>query len=192
MVDKRILDFLLSEDWKNKKFDITDQWDELISNKYAFTDNEDNVNLEEFAVLAQDTYNIAEELRYASINLNEETTAEYVGHPYGNHYESFTRLKKNLLIFYAKIIACVRAYSVMDCFTENLEYKASIAVARELSHLLSSVSSAQREPVLSMTLDDGEFWLDRDYSEEELNKEYTYDIREHDFSEMLAFAERIN
>lgn len=191
MVDKRTLDFLLSEDWKNKKFDIIEQWYDLIGNKYAFTTNEDTVNLEEFAVLAENTYNIAEELRYASIHLNEETADEYMKDLSGNRYESFTRLKKHLIVFYVRIVSCVRAYSVMDCFTENTEYKASVAVASELSHMLSSISD-QKEPVILMALADGQFRLNREYSKKELNKEYIYDIRKHDFSEMLEFAKKIN
>lgn len=191
MVDKRMLDFLRSDNWKIKVYDIIEQWDDLIDNKSAYADNEDTIDLEAFAVLAENTYNIIEELRYASIHLNEETTDECIGHSSGNCYESFTRLKKHLIVFYVRIIACVRAYSVMDCFTENTEYKASVAVARELNNMLSSFCD-QKEPIILMALADGNFRLNREYSKKELNKEYIYDIRKHDFREMLDFAERIN
>ena len=192
MVDKRILDFLLSENWKIKVFDIMNQWDDLIDNKSAYTDNEDTVDLEAFAVLAEDTYDIIEELRYACVNINEETAAEYKGQTSGTRSDFFVTAKSHLLHHHTEIIAAVRAYSVLECYSDNTEYKATVAVARALYQRLISMYSAGLRTVLAMNLGDGAFWLSREYSEAELARDYFYDIRNHDFSEMLDFAEEIN
>lgn len=81
---------------------------------------------------------------------------------------------------------------MLECYSDNTEYKATVAVARALYQRLISMYSAGLRTVLAINLDDGAFWLSREYSEAELARDYFYDIRNHDFSEMLDFAEEIN
>ncbi|MGN1443497.1 MAG: hypothetical protein ACI4XE_06575 [Acutalibacteraceae bacterium] len=193
MVDEKILEYFLGEDdWLDLIYDTTIKWHRLLDNKYEFAQNHDHIDLGNYVQLVEKTYDIIEKSRYACIKLNEETVSEYRKRKnWAPDDEYYTTLRKVLIRNYTEIVSSVRAYSILECFTDNPDYKISAVIARYLYPVLVDCSLEKKAPILTMSFNDGEFMSASELSRKETNKKYTYNIKEYDLADVTAFAEKV-